>query len=207
MKKLAILVTIAAFLDLLVLGGQAIAGPSVHLNWGSQVNPGQCDANPGKLVTNVVHKVINDIDSGEQGNYWAYDNYVKQIQVWDKGAGTFCAVVRYMGDFRTVAGPAPGLSGTVAAGITGTFEGGYRAVITGVLNPSPTERTKGNIGEKDYQGNIAPDGTGTLNPFSWLATYFSSVSGFSMQWWGWIYHAGDNGSWVNSSDGNQGNIQ
>jgi hypothetical protein len=31
---------------------------------------------------------------------------------------------------------------------------------------------------------------------------------YSMTWWGYVYHAGKNGTWVNAADppGNQGNI-
>lgn len=68
----------AAFLGGLLLGGQTWAAPSVHLNWGSEVNPGQCDGAPGKLAINVTHKVTNDIDSGVAG-FWAYDDYNKHI--------------------------------------------------------------------------------------------------------------------------------
>jgi hypothetical protein len=35
-----------------------------------------------------------------------------------------------------------------------------------------------------------------LNP-GWKATY---------EWWGFIYHGGSNGTWVNSGDGNSGDI-
>jgi len=54
-----------------------MAAPDVaHLNWGSQVNPGQCPA--GKLVINVSQRVINSLDSGTGGNWWAADNYERQ---------------------------------------------------------------------------------------------------------------------------------
>jgi hypothetical protein len=41
----------------------------------------------------------------------------------------------------------------------------------------------------------------------WRSDYFTGVSGFAFdEWWGWVYHAGNNGSWVNAIDGNEGNI-
>lgn len=202
MKKLAVLATTVAFLGLLILGGQAIAAPSVHLNWGSEVDPGQCDGAPGKLVINVTHQVTNDIDSGIAG-FWAYDDYNKHIQVWQVDTGTFCADVRYLSSFITDDGPSPQNTDTIAAGIEGTFEGGYRATITGTLNPSPSYRTKGNIGTFDYGCDVDTGSCTSL--FSWLATYFTSSS-FTYDWWGWVYHGGSNGTWVNSSDGNQGDI-
>ena len=33
-----------------------------------------------------------------------------------------------------------------------------------------------------------------------------NMSSETPQWWGWIYHGGNNGAWVNSSAGNQGDI-
>ena len=203
MKKQSVFAMVTVFLGLLLLGGRVMAAPSVHLNWGSQVNPGQCDGAPGKLVINVTHKVTHDIDSG-LGGFWAYDDYNKHIQVWQVGTDTFCAMVRYLGSFVTDDGPSPGNTDTIAAGIEGTLEGGYRATITGTLNSSPSYRTKGNIGAFDYGCDV--DTGSCTGLFSWLDTYFTSVSSFDQPWWGWVYHGGDNGTWVNSSDGNQGDI-
>jgi len=202
MKTLSVLVTMACFLGLLMLGGQAMGGPSaLHLNWGTEVNPGQCP--DGELVINVTHKVTNDGDSGLAG-YWAYDNYNRHIQLWQLGEGTFCAVVRYLGSFTTIAGRSPGDTDEIAAGIKGTFEGGYRATITGTLKSDPLYRTRGNIGAFDY-GWDGHSNHGAHTPFSWLATYFDSYT-FAYDWWGWVYHGGGNGTWVNAVTGNQGDI-
>lgn len=201
--------TLAALLGLLVLVGQAVGAPSdpPHLNWGSEVNPGQCPN--GQLVINVTHKVTNDVDSRVGGGVWAFDNYNKQIQVWQVGANTFCAVVRYEGSFTTIAGPSPeGTDPNIAAGIRGAFEGGYRADITGTLNPNPSYRTRGNIGAFDYgcAATDPGDHSSCTGLFSWLGTYFTSVSSFDQPWWGWVYHGGRNGTWVNAVTGNQGDI-
>ncbi|HXG51772.1 MAG TPA: hypothetical protein VNN77_10245 [candidate division Zixibacteria bacterium] len=204
MKKPAVVAMTAAFLGLLVLGGQVMAAPSIHLSWGSQVNPGQCDGASGKLVINVTHQVTGDIDSGVGGNYWAYDDYNKHIQVWQTDTNTFCADVRYLGSFVTVAGRSPQNTDTIAAGIEGTFEGGYRAIIIGTLDPDPLYRTRGSIGKFDY-GCDAVTGN-CVNLFSWPDTYFASYSSFNLDWWGWVYQGGSNGTWVNSIDGNQGDI-
>lgn len=205
MKKRAVLVTIAVSLSLLFLGGQVMAGPSVPLlNWGSELNPGQCP--DGQLVINVTHKVTNDLDSGVAGNWWAYDNYNKHIQVWEVDTDIFCAVVHYQGSFTTVAGRSPNDTDDIAEGIKGAFQGGYRATITGTLDPQ--YQTKGNIGKFDY-GCDADEDPGDRSTccglFNWVDAYFSDWT-FSYDWWGWIYHGGKNGTWVNSSDGNQGDI-
>lgn len=204
MKRRTIIMTIAAFLGFLLIGGQAMADPSTpQLNWGSELNTGQCiGESGGLLVINVIMRVSNDDDSGLNG-YWAEDNYQKHIQVWKVGATTFCAVVRYIGSFSTYEGPSPGNTDTIAAGIKGTFQGGYSANITGSLDPSPLYKTRGNIGQFDFNC----DGSGNCPDYvNWVDEYFNDGWGFTYQWWGYVYHGGKNGTWVNSSDGNEGDI-
>lgn len=201
MKKLMLSVATLTLFVVLIPGGQGMAAP--HL-WGSQVNPGKCGGPPGRLLINITHQVINDGDSG-LGGYWAYDDYNRHIQVWQVDADTFCVDVRYLGSFETVAGASPGNTDIIAAGIDGTFQGGYRASIAGTPNPNPAFRTRGNIGTFDYGWDGHSD-HGAHTPFSWLGAYFSSVSDFTYEWWGWIYQAGSNGTWTNSTDGNQGDI-
>lgn len=192
-------VALVACFGFLFMAGNAFATPAGDhptLNWGSQLNNGECPA--GKMVLNVTHAVTNDLDSGVNGNWWATDNYNKHIQVWETGTNTFCAVVRYMGDFNTYGGDSPNGGSTIDAGIKGTYEGGYRATITGSLNLSPSYKTKGNIGSfnYDFRNSI----------FSYLDAYFNAGWDFKYEFWGWIYHGGDNGIWVNADTGNEGDI-
>lgn len=205
MRKLTIgLATMIALLvGLLMLGGQAMAAPdNVTLNWGSNINAGQCEQ--GTLVINITYKIVKDIDSAVGGFYWAYDNMNRHIQVWQTGDNTFCAVVQDAGPFITAGGKSPGGSGnTIAPGTKGTIQGGYMMTITGTLNPSPLYPSRGNIGAFNYDGDVE---TGdTPGYFNWLGGYFDSFS-YDMPWWGWVYHAGRHGMWVNSSDGNEGDI-
>ena len=180
----------------------AFAGPkSVHLNWGSQISQSQCTS--GNLIINVVEKVVNDIDSGVGGNYWAQDNEVRQIQVLDEGNGTFCGNVSYEGDFTTFLGKSPSGISNVAAGVIGTFQGGYKITITGSLLQTPAWKTKGSVGTFDY----GCDQSGSCSSLvSWLDQYFAPGYSDELNSWGWVYHAGNNGSWVNASSGNLGDI-
>lgn len=183
----------------------ASAAPAEHLNWGAAVNGAACPS--GTLVINVVQKVVNSVDSGEGGNYWAFDDYVRQIQVVQVGAGSFCATVTYQGSFTTITGTSPGAGGTVGDGIVGTFEGGYVSTIfTATPKTMPGARTRGSIGTSDYMC----DGSGNCPGSSfWADLYFDGVSGFDLDWWGWVYHAGNNGSWQNACPtcgGNSGDI-
>ncbi len=212
--------------------------PGEHLDWGYQLEGDAETACPsGSPVINVVHKVTNDMDSGTGGNFWAVDEYVRSIQVVQTGVApdTFCATVKYKGSFETVAGDSPGCDnvredghstckddkpppgdegdGTadLSAGVVGTFQGGYTATITGSLAASPGSRTKGSIGSFDYKCDPTTDPgdrSTCTGLFNWLDEYFASVSSFAFYWWGWVYHAGNNGSWVNAADppGNSGDI-
>jgi len=93
----------------------------------------------------------------------------------------------------------------IAAGIEGTFEGGYRAAIIGNLKTTPDFRIRGNIGTFDY-GWDGISATGPATPFDWTAAYFDIVNDFTLEWWGWVYHGGSNSTWSNSITGNAGDI-
>ena len=193
----------AGALMLASLASTAFAAPNT-LNWGTEVNPGECDK-VGSPVVNVTQKVVNDVDSGEGGNYWAFDNFNRHIQVWESSTqGEYCTEVKYTGQFDAQAGQtSPGAGGTLDGDEDGTVEGGYRATIAGTLKSSPSWKTRGSIGSFDYDCDLSANCPGYVN---WADQYFDSGYGFSYDWWGWIYHAGNNGSWVNSSDGNSGDI-
>src|SRR2546425_4294039 len=182
----------------------ATAAPSVHLNWGSALSSGPDSCPPGNLVINVKQRVLSDVDSGIAGNFWAFDDFVRSIQVVEIVPSTFCATVKYQGQFSTVEGTAPGGIGTVGVGVVGTFEGGYvSTVFTATLLANPLQRAMGSVGTFDYKCDASGSCPGYAN---WTDFYFTAISGYGLAWWGWVYHAGDNGSWVNSVGGNSGNI-
>jgi hypothetical protein len=191
-------------LYLILVSPFAFATPSEHLNWGAQLNSGSQSCPSGTLVINVVQKVVNDADSGVGGNAWAFDDYVRQIQVVQTSSGTFCATVSYQGNFTTNAGPSPDNTGTVGADVVGTFQGGYvSTTFSATLTTSPTYRKKGSIGEFDYGCDTSFNCPGYVD---WTSFYFTGISGFDLAWWGWVYHAGNNGSWINAITGNSGDI-
>jgi len=204
-KKTAISISAGA----IMLGASILPafGATESLNWGSEVNAGQCPK--GKQVINVTHKVLNDVDSAVGGGVWATDNYNRKVQIWQTGEDTFCAIVSYKGGFVTDDGNSPQGTGTIVEGIKGTMQGGYRATFTGALKPDPAESTHGNLGTFDYDCDVETDPgdhSTCTGLFSWPSTYIDDFGNFSYDWWGWIYHAGNNGTWVNSSGGNSGDI-
>ncbi len=198
---------IGAVGGVLMLGVSAIpafAAPSVHTNFGHQVNAAACNTT-GAPILNVTFKVINDADSGTTRPVWAFDSFNRRIQVWQQSDGTFCAIAKYQGQFVTIAGDSPGAAdnagGTVGNGVKGTVEGGYTASFNGTF--TPTLPTKGNIGSFDY----ACDALGNCpEAFDWISAYFTGNTSFDQPYWAWNYHAGNNGSWVNASTGNSGDI-
>ncbi|HET9174475.1 MAG TPA: hypothetical protein VFN56_04315 [Candidatus Saccharimonadales bacterium] len=178
--------------------------PRPTLNWGAHLNAAQCVGKVGGPVVNVTEKITNDADSGIAGNYWAFDNVNRQIQVWHVGSAkstNYCAVVRYEGSFQTIAGQtSPGATTTLSGNVSGTIAGGYIATFS---STSPVS-TKGHVGTIDY----ACDATGYCRHYvDWVSQYFGSTyTNFNQPWWGWIY-TGNNGSvWVNSIEGNAGDI-
>lgn len=192
--------TIAAFL--FVAATQATyAAPS--FNWGTQINPGECDR-VGKPVINIVEKIVNTVDSGQVGNYWAYDNLNRQIQVWEQEDGSYCALVQNEGKFDAQEGEdSPGATGVLDGDEDGVFQGGYRAIINGTLKVDSDWKTRGFVGTTDYRCDLSGVCPGYI---SWVGQYFEPGYSFAYDWWGWIYRAGKNGVWINSSDGNSGDI-
>ncbi len=201
MKKFLIPVVIS--LSFLVYGTVFADGPKLSLNWESQLKPSLCGAS-GKPIINVHQRVLNDADSGFNG-YWAFDNYEREIKVWPLQNGTYCATVAYEGRFKAVAGqnsPGQGSTGVLTGKERGSFEGGYRAIITGSLLASPLWPTHGSVGATDYKCDIAGTCPGRV---SWVEQYFS-YTGFDQPWWGWIYQGGRYGTWINASIGSSGDI-
>ena len=187
---------------LIIPAAVAAAPPTPGQNWGKYVNASACS---GTLIINVTLSVTNDADSG-LASYWAYDNYQRQVQVWQTAPGSFCVVARYEGKFTTVATTSPGGTGTVSAGQTGTFAGGYQYTFTGALLSNPSLPTTGNIGTFDYGWDGTQAGAGSLTPFSWVSTYFSSTTNWTDDFWGWVYQGGSCGTWYNTILGTSGNI-
>jgi hypothetical protein len=190
-KKMKTKITIG-LLTALLTAGTALAAPT-HPTFGTFVNSGAVP-NGSKLVLNITLNVVNDLDSGICGNYWAVDNYNKQIKVWQVPDGTFYAVVRYAGKFTTIQGQqSPGdctlTEGSVASG---TFEGGYVATFTGTL----IAPAFGNIGTVDYNDPLH---------FDWTTAYFTGFAAFDQTQWGWTYHYKSQ-TWNNFDSGTSGNI-
>jgi hypothetical protein len=219
MRESLLLTSLFTVATLVLMSSQAIAAP---LDWGYQLNAADEACPPGKKLINITRKISGSLDSGtgnsDYGNaYWATSNYIQQIQVVEIGTDEFCARVTTRGDFESVGGDGPGCSeedncgtadGRLEASVVGTFQGGATQIIYGVFNPGQN-RTKGSIGKYDADCNpetgLCPGGGGSVFN-SWIDDYYEAGFRRTYLWWGWVYHGGNNGSWVNATGGNQGNI-
>ena len=175
-----------------------------HLNWGSQLNSAQCQG-VGAPIVNVTQQVRNDVDSGF-GGYWAFDDFSRKIQVWATSeADVYCATVSYQGQFSSDAfagDTSPGTTGILTGDERGTFEGGYTGTITGTPLATPLWPTHGSVGTTDYMCDTSGICPGYID---WVTQYFP-VDTFSYDFWGWIYHGGKYGTWVNASTGSSGDV-
>ena len=205
-KLIAIAAVTGAFL---FLASPTYAFDNLHLGSRNQLNSNACNKE-GRIIIDAVEKVKNDVDSGFAGN-WAIDNYTREIKVWqtkDNDPTTWCAVVKYDGNFNAVAGQTgPGGTGIIGKNVKGELHGGYRATFTGTLKTIPQWRKFGFVGNIDYHCNITGS---TCNYVSWTDQYFDNVTNFDQPWWGWIYNADKHhGTWLNQINvlpANSGNI-
>lgn len=186
-----------------VFSSFAFADSDFKLDWKKEVNPSEC-GKVGKPVINVTQAVVNDADSGQAGNYWAFDNYKRHIQVWTRPEGSYCALVSYEGAFDAQAGQvSPGNTGILTGNEDGQLHGGRRATIIGTLKTVPSWPTDGSVGLTDYQCDLSGNCPGFV---SWPGQYFESGFSYSDDWWGWIYRAEENGTWINAITGNLGDV-
>ncbi len=184
-----------------------VASPEVaalRLDFGRQLAPSRCEG-VGSPIVNVAQSIKNDADSGQAGNYWGFDTFTRTIQLWKTStSNVFCAVVRYQGSFVAEKGQtSPGNTGVLSGDERGPIQGGYAAAITGTLLTQPLWPLKGNVGVTDYQCDLSGNCPGAI---TWVGQYFNPDYSFDYSWWGWIYRAGAKHTWVNSSEGNSGDV-
>jgi hypothetical protein len=196
--------------------------------------PEQCGEGYARTpIINVQYTVINDEDSGNHG-YWALDNYLKSVIVWQGNADhthNFCALVQYFGSgstgfwwwqvnfgFQTFAGAkSPGFGVTEAKDGAGNFYGSRVATFKASLLTTPLEVKTGSFGTVDFKGTkadiIAGEPGAQFNATSWLTYYFHDVAHYNDVAWSWVYTYTGNPAygyygqlWVDSSDATFGDI-
>lgn len=188
-------VVLAAAFVALLLPMTAIGGPGLRLDR-QDLSAQQCRSDGSAKVVDVVYALVNDYDSGFAGNAWANDSVLRHLEIWRGGDGAYCARASDVGAFTTFAGPSPSGASTVAAGVRGILNGGYvTTFFTGAFAPSYA--THGYLGTFDLQCTSVSACPGAHPSY---LSYFSSTAGDSLAQWGWIYHAGRHGTWLNQDD-------
>jgi len=213
--SIVFLICITVFVQQKLTNSQFAAGNTnskLSLNFGQQLTREMCHAT-GDPIINIEENIVNDVDSGQAGNNWAFDTIDRHIQVWNVGLNNYCGIIKDNAFFKGVAGEtSPGQTVLNATSMTGDehgkFEGGYRTTIfSGTLYVADQTNwpLKGKVKPKpvDYGCNIQGTCPGYIN---WTTKYFTNISGYDLAWWGWIYHGGDSGTWVNAITGNAGDI-
>lgn len=183
-----------AILSLLAALGLTVAlqMPAFALG-GTETNPTACPG--GKQVVNVTYTLTNDFDSAVGGSNWANDTLNRHLQIWQMGDGQYCAALSDNGSFVTLGTVDPG-TGTLAldAGITGVINGGYNTGAYTSTFVTGDYATKGNLGAYDANGSHPS-----------ILSYTPGWP-FSQPYWGWEYRTAQNGTWINVSTGNSGDI-
>lgn len=182
----------------LAVPAAALAQPQVLKLDKQDLAAKQCrpEGSNAKQLVNVHYTLLNDYDSGFAGNAWANDTIHRQLRIWQLADGTFCARVADHGKFSTFAGPSPSGASTVGAGVIGEMQGGYVTTFF-TATYSPTLPTRGDLGTFDLMCDAAFN---CLGPRPSYRSYFSSTSGDHLAQWGWIYRAGNHGTWLNQDD-------
>jgi hypothetical protein len=186
-----------------VLGALALATASDAAATGVK-NQG-CGA--GALVLDIRYRVLNDIDTGVKGNNWAFDTYVRTVNVWRKSAGRYCAASTYRGTFTTIAGPSPGGTTIIPAGIRGTLRGSSTTTFKGAPAVASLP-TRADLGTKDFACTSDDQKGDCSGTFDWLSAYFTSADGFkSFKYirYDFTYKAreGGRGTWRDALSGGQ----
>ena len=159
---------------------------------------------PGKpKVVDSYFTARNSADTGPDGHVWALDAGTRFIRIWSLGGDAYCMEIRDVGTFTTFAGLSPEGTGTVPAGVTGSFDGTAYFRVYGRF--APTVPTTGMLG--DFDAQCQQDGT-CAGPFlSIRRSYFPAgyqhldPGAFTI-----TYAGGACGTWRQTNSGDTGDI-
>ena len=180
-----------------VIAASALNAPSASAG----ANPNGCPTDK-PLVVDVTARAINIADLGLDLHVWALDSYDESIQMWRTGTNAYCVKKHAVGTFSTFEGVSPEGTGTVPAGVTGTFEATTYLKIHGTFSPTvPTAGFIGTFDAKCDQNGDCPGGEPRVTTL-----YFSRVTAFNFGWFHAAYDAGACGTWTQTVDGDIGDV-
>jgi hypothetical protein len=137
--------------------------------------------------------VQNDVDTGVNGNTWAFDTYTRAVRVWRTSSGRFCSISTYDGAFASIAGTSPAGKTQLPAGIRGTFTGSSVTTFRGRFAPRASP-VRGFLGVKDFACSSADLKGRCSGTWDWMRDYFTGVAGFGYARYDFRYHATENGT-------------
>ena len=155
------------------------------------------------LVVDSYFTAENSGDYGADGHVWALDAGTRFIRIWSLGGDAYCLQIHDVGTFTTFAGLSPEGTGTVPAGVTGSFDSTSYLRAYGKF--APTAPTSGSIGNVDAQ--CQQDGSCANPLISIRASYFPA--GYqNLDFGAFIatYDGGACGTWVQTNRGDTGDI-
>lgn len=195
MKRLV--AVLSAVVAVLALSGVGVWAPA-----GAADQPPLCAPQVKGQVADVTEHVRNLADLGVDGHVWALTEDDIRIQIWRVGTHHFCVRRDFHGTFRSFAGVSPNLTGTVSAGVTGTENGTDWAVFTGTW--APRVRTSGLVGDVDL--GCTQDGACAAHRGVGYLFFADDFQALHVRQYDFVYDAGAQGVWHESSDASQGDI-
>jgi hypothetical protein len=170
---------------------------------GAKPKPDSCDEDKRKVV-DAYATFSNVADFGLDGHVWALDSGTQSIEIWQIGTNAYCLKRRDLGGFTSFAGASPAGTGTIDAGVTGTFDGTVFLRIYGTFDPKVP--TTGFIGHFDAQCDQEGNCTGAALRSSVL--YFSRTNFVDFGAFHFVAVADDEscGEWTQTPTASSGDI-
>ena len=154
------------------------------------------------MVVNAFANFRNVADEGLDGHVWALDQGTQYIQIWQTGENAYCVKRRDVGTFATYAGVSPAGTGTISAGVTGSFQGTTYLRINGIFKANVP--TSGYIG--DFDAQCQQDGSCSGQRLRTSALYFSRTNKVDFGWFLFAADGGACGKWIQTASGSVGDI-
>jgi hypothetical protein len=176
----------------------ALAGPAASI---ASAAPNNSQSSARVATVNLIDRP----DSGEDGNWWAKDRFLRKTTITQVAPGQYVAVIEDTGTVDPTEGELTPWSGDGSAVIAdnapdGTVKGGFTTVQ---FTAAPNFATYTEAGMRGTFYGVNPSTSGT-----WVSRFFTDIpdgTPTSFASWSWVYETPTE-YWVNDTNGNSGNI-
>ena len=168
--------------------------------------PASASVAPNNSSTRVsTVNLIDRPDSGEDGNGWATDRFLRKTTITQVAPGQYRAVISDTGKVDPTSGQltpsgSDGLAVIADNAPDGTVKGGFSTVV---FSAAPDFATYTEAGMRGTFSGVNPSPSG-----SWVSRFFTDIpdgAPTSFESWSWVYETPTE-FWVNDTSGNSGNI-